>query len=309
MPPPEDSLVANRPDEASASATRSSKSFLRELCSSISEDDIFGRSAQLGYYFFFALFPGLIFLSALLGFLSGSGLHNSLMSYLPRMVPPDALRLIQKTFTEATHGGGTMTFGVLIALWSATVGMSAACDTLNGVHDVEESRPYWKVELIALALTIVTALLVVVAIGAVFSGNYFIHMSRESGSHLLLLVGIRAAQWVVAFALIAVIFAMVYFFAPDVKEREWHWITLGATVGIALWVVATIGLRIYLHYFNSFSATYGSLGAVMILLTWFYITGFALLTGAEINAIIEDRAVQEGDSEANAKGEKEPQVA
>ncbi|HEX5234177.1 MAG TPA: YihY/virulence factor BrkB family protein [Silvibacterium sp.] len=313
MASPEDTHIAGRPDTTgeptSRSRKRSWKSFFGELFHSISDDDIFGRSAQLAYYFFFALFPGLIFLSALLGLLSGSGFHNSLMTYLPHMVPPQALHLIQQTFSEATHGGGTLTFGVLIALWSATVGMSAACDTLNAVHDVQESRPYWKVELIALALTLVTALLVLVTIGAMFSGNYMIHISRDGSLHLPVLVAIRAAQWVVAFVLIAIIFAVVYFFAPDVKERKWHWITPGATVGIVLWVVATIGLRVYLHFFNSFSATYGSLGAVIILLTWFYITGFALLTGAEINATIENKAAEEGDPEATPKGEKAPQAA
>lgn len=309
MPSLEKPPGSRMPDTTGEPASRSWKALFHELFHSMSDDDIFGRSAQLAYYFFFALFPGLIFLSALLGMLSGSGLHNSLMAYLPRIVPSQALQLIQQTFTETTHGTGTMTFGVLIALWSATVGMSAACDTLNAVHDVQESRPYWKVELTALLLTIVAALLVLVTIGAVFSGNYLIHMSEGGGLHSFLLVGIRAAQWVVAFVLIAMIFALVYFIAPDVKERKWHWITPGATVGIVLWVVATIGLRVYLHYFNSFSATYGSLGAVMILLTWFYITGFALLTGAEINAAIEDKAAQEGDPEAKAKGEKEPDAA
>jgi membrane protein len=112
----------------------------------------------------------------------------------------------------------------------------------------------------------------------------------------------------VAFLLVAVIFALVYFLAPDVKERKWHWITPGATIGIVLWIAANIGLRVYLHFSHSLSVTYGSLGAVIVLLTWFYIGGFALLMGAEINAVNENRAAQEGDPEAKAKGEKAPEV-
>lgn len=288
--------------------SRSWKNIGRELFDSVSSDDILGRSAQLAYYFFFALFPGFIFLSALLSVLAGSSLRDSLMVHLPRVVPPDAFHLIQQTFTETTHGGGKMTFGALVALWSATAGMAAACDTLNAVHDVNEGRPYWKVQLTALGLTIAAMVLLLGAVAVLFSGDALIKLSPSGGLHMPLMVLIRVAAWILAFLLIAVIFAMVYFLAPDVKERKWHWITPGATCGIILWIVATIGLRVYLHFSHSFSVTYGSMGAVIILLTWFYIGGFALLMGAEINAVNEDKAAQEGDPEAKAKGEKTPET-
>jgi membrane protein len=288
---------------------RSLKNFAKELYKSINEDDIFGRSAQLAYYFFFSLFPGFIFLSALLSVASapGTALRANLMLHLPSLVPSQVFGLLQQTFNETAHPGGTLTLGALAALWSATVGMAAACDTLNAVHDVIESRPYWKVRLIALGLTMVTTLCFLCACVVLFSGDAVV---RLAGPHLhwALLSLIKGAQWVLAFFFLTVIFAVTYFWAPDVKEGKWHWITPGATLGILLWALATVALRVYLHYFNSFSVTYGSLGAVIILLTWFYIAGFAMLMGAEINAAVENEAAKSGDPNAIAKGENAPET-
>lgn len=288
---------------------RSLKEFGKELYKSITDDDIFGRSAQLAYYFFFSLFPGFIFLSALLSVASGPGtaLRANLMAHLPSLVPSQVFGLLQQTFNETTHGGGTLTFGALAALWSATVGMSAACDTLNAVHDVSETRPYWKVRLIALGLTVATTLCLLCACVVLLSGDAIVKLE---GSHLHWSVVwlIRGAQWVLSFFFLTVIFAATYFWAPDVKEGKWHWITPGAALGILIWALATVALRVYLHYFNSFSVTYGSLGAVIILLTWFYIAGFAMLIGAEINAAIEHEAAKRGDPTAVAKGAKAPEA-
>ena len=287
---------------------RSFRGFFRELFHSIDKDDIFGRSAQLAYYFFFALFPGFVFLSALMATVSGSRLRENLMVHLPRLVPPQVFDLLQKTFSETSHVTDKLTFGAIVALWSATVGMAAACDTLNAVHDIQESRPYWRVRLVALVLTVVTALLLLCAVVALFTGDAMIRLS-DYGTQWTLIALIKTAEWIVAFGSVALIFALIYYFAPDTRERRWHWITPGAALGIVLWIVATVGLRIYLHFFNSFLVTYGSLGAVIILLTWFYIGGFAMLTGAEVNAVIEDKAAKQGNPDATPKGEKSPQAA
>jgi membrane protein len=289
---------------------RSMRHFFRELFQSLSRDDIFGHSAQLAYYFFFAIFPGFIFLSTVAGiFSSAHGMRDTLMHYLGRVVPPQAYDLLQGTFSQSDHSTGRLTFGVLVALWSANVGMSAVCDTLNAVHDIEEGRPWWKVQLNALGLTLVTALLLLCALGALFVGDIVIHSAGSGSLSGVVWILIKIAQYALALVLVALIFAITYFWAPDMKDRVWHWITPGATVGIILWVIASVGLRVYLHYFNSYSATYGSIGAVMILLLWFYIAGCALLIGAEINAVNEDIAAHQGDPQAAAKGEKGPKAA
>jgi membrane protein len=102
----------------------------------------------------------------------------------------------------------------------------------------------------------------------------------------------RLIAWFVATALLALTFAVIYYWAPDVKTRCWHWMTPGGAIGILGWLIASLGFRAYIHFFNSFSPTYGSLGAVIILLTWFYITGLMLLLGAEINSEIEAAAAE-----------------
>jgi membrane protein len=99
-------------------------------------------------------------------------------------------------------------------------------------------------------------------------------------------------------------FSLIYYFGPNVKEQHWYWITPGSVLGVLLWVAASFGFRMYLHFFNSYSKTYGSLGAVMILLVWFYVTGFAFLVGGEVNAEIEHAAAEHGHPEAKAEGEK-----
>lgn len=284
--------------------------FSRELVQSLSDDDVFGRSAQLGYYFFFALFPGFLFVSSLPGLLSGpgTGLRVDLMRHLASVVPPQAFSLLQQTFDQAGHSAGRLTFGVLVALWSATVGMAAVCDTLNGVHDVKEGRPWWRVRLTSLLLTLVTAVLLLGAFAVLFVGDAMIRMAGDSTLRGAVWWLVKIAQWGVAFGLVALIFGITYFWAPDVKDREWRWMTPGALTGIALWVAASAAFRIYLHYSNTYSVTYGSVGAVMILLLWFYIAGFALLTGAEIDSVIEDMAARAGDPNATAKGKKAPEA-
>ena len=102
----------------------------------------------------------------------------------------------------------------------------------------------------------------------------------------------KALGWTVAAALLALAFSVIYYYAPDLKRHYWHWLTPGAAIGIAAWLLGSLGLRIYLQFFNSYSITYGSLGAVIILLTWFYITGLMVLVGAEINSEIEAAAAE-----------------
>jgi membrane protein len=100
-------------------------------------------------------------------------------------------------------------------------------------------------------------------------------------------VAVHLVQWTVASAMLLLQFSTIYYYAPDLRSKRWHWVTPGAAIGILGWVIASLGLRVYLHYFNSFTLTYGSLGAVIVLLTWFYITGLMLLLGAEINSEIQ----------------------
>ncbi len=259
-----------------------------QIWQSVLDDDVFGRSAQLAYYFFFAIFPGLVFLSSVLGLMgrAGSSVIENLLTNLSRLLPPSAYQILLGAFHETARasGAGKLAFGAVVALWSATAGMTAIEDTLNAVYKVRETRPLWKQYLTAIALTLVTAVIMFLAMSVLFYVNATVHFLRL-GTPIALII--RIAAWPVAFALLALLFAITYYWAPDVKQGRWQWITPGAFVGILGWILASVALRIYLHFFNSYSATYGSLGAVIILLTWFYVSGLMLLVGAAVNSSIE----------------------
>jgi membrane protein len=271
------------------------------------KDDVFGRSAQLAYYFFLALFPLLICVVTVLGVMAGKDAHvqDAVLNFLA-ILPGSASTLIQKTLTEVdqAHATSKLSIGLIFSLWSASAGMSAIMDTLNAAYEVHEHRSFIKGNAIALGLTLAVAILLIAAVAIVLAGG----PTAEAFSGGIVKIIIKIAQWPVAIALVLLGFALVYFFAPDVKEQKWHWITPGAILGVALWLAASFGLKIYLHFFDRYSATYGSLGAVIVLLLWFYVLGASLLFGAEINSVIEDAAAAEGHPDAKFKGEKAPAV-
>ena len=270
------------------------------------EDDVLGRSAQLSYYFFLALFPLLICVISMLGVFSGHAedIRQSVLNFLAAILPGSASTLIEKTLSEVSqsHAGFKLSIGLIFSLWSASAGMSAIMDTLNAAYEVRESRSLIRRNAIALGLTTTTGILLMVAVAIVIAGGAT--AKRFSGG--IISASIKILQWPVAVALVLFGFALVYFFAPDVKDQKWHWITPGAIAGVILWLAASFALKIYLHFFDSYSATYGSLGAVIVLLLWFYLTGASVLMGAELNSVIEDAAAQEGEPDAKLKGEKEP---
>ena len=289
----------------------SAKELAKRVWKSVNDDDVFGRSAQLAYYFFLALFPALICVTALIGLLAGSSakLHDSLLSYIATALPPSAYELVSKTLEHTTtaSGGGKIGFGILASLWSATAGMTALEDTLNAVYNTHESRPLWKVYGIAIALTIVTSILVIVALAVIlFGGHVADFVATHVGLGPVALWSWKIVQWPIALAFLALVFSLTYYYCPDVDQRHWQWLTPGAVIGMVTWIIASAALRIYLHYYDSYTATYGSLGAVMILLLWFYVTGMMLLLGAEVNAEIENAAAKRGLPDAKHKGQKTP---
>jgi membrane protein len=273
------------------------KEFLKRLWTQVNEDDIFGRSAQLSYYFLLALFPLLLFLSTLFGYLAetGSQLRNSLLAYLATVMPYSAVQLVHATIDEISNekGGGKLSFGILAALWAASNGMGAISQTLNVAYDVEERRPWWKVRLISIGLTVLLAVLILSALLIVLYGE-------RIGDLIAAWVGLGEAfkivwkvlQWPIVLAFLMVGFGAVYYLAPDLPHRRWEWITPGSVVAVLLWLIVSLGFRVYLHFFNSYSATYGSLGALIILMLWFYLTGIAILLGGEINSELERAANQ-----------------
>jgi membrane protein len=277
----------------------------RRTWDSAMADELTGRSAQLAYYLFFSLFPGLVAASAMLGLVASSGttFSDRLLDNLASVIPPAAFQLVFDTFNETARAssGGKLALGIVVALWSASAGTLAIQDALYAMYRVKQPRPYWRASLNAIAFTVLITALFILALSVLLYGDIAsTRIDLLGGVPIFVILLARVLAWPIAFAVIALVFALVYSMAPHSKRREWTWISPGAFIGILLWLAASAGLRIYLHIFNSFSATYGSLGAVIVLLTWFYLSGLSLLLGAEINKVIEvliaERATEDGNS-------------
>jgi len=287
----------------------SPKKLATRVWNEIQEDEVFGRAAQLSYYFLLALFPLLIFLTSVIGLVIGSetDLSQSLFNYMARVVPPAAFQLIDSTMREvsAASSGSKVSLGILAALWAASNGMGAITEALNVAYDVKESRTWWKQRLVAVSLTIVLSVLIISALAMVLAGDKIINsISATYALGSVFLLAWNIVQWPIVLAAMLFAFALIYYFAPDVREQKWIWITPGAVIGVVLWLLVSFGFRIYLHYFDSYSNTYGSLGAVIILMLWLYLTGVAVLIGGELNAEIENAAAAAGAADAKQKGEK-----
>jgi membrane protein len=265
---------------------------------SLLADNLVGRAAELGFYFIFALFPSLFTASSLLGLAarSPSHIYDLLLVYLSIVIPRAAMSTVLDTFNQTTAAttSGKLTFGLVAAIWSASVGFSAIQDGLNTVYKVKETRSYIAARLSAIGVTVILMVLVTIILASLLGGDFFARVAYLRIYHHFLAFAVatvsRVLSWIFATILLSLLFAVIYYFAPDVKTSHWHWLTPGAAIGIAGWLLASIGLRIYVHVFDNYAITYGSLGAVIILLTWFYLTGLMLLLGAEINSEIEAAA-------------------
>jgi membrane protein len=234
-------------------------------------------------------------------------MRHALFNYLARVMPSSAFQLLDATMTEVTtaSSAGKLSFGLLAALWAASNGMGAITGALNRAYDLEETRPWWKQRLVAVSLTMGLSVLVMTALGLVISGSHIAdHLAAYRHLSSAFTITWKILQWPIALAFMLLSFALIYFFAPDFREQDWKWITPGSVIGVVLWLLASFAFKGYLHFFDSYSKTYGSLGAVIILMLWLYLTGLAVLIGGEINSEIENVAAEKGATDAKRKGAK-----
>jgi len=257
---------------------------------SLMADQIFNRSAELGFYFLFALFPTLLCASSILGLAARSAfkIYDRLLDYLALVLPTSALGTVLNTFNETTAAStsGKITFGLVAAIWSASVGISAVQGTLNAVYKLEDRRSYIRARISAIVLIGTISLCLASMFSGDFAAAWAHHRIPDHALSETVAMAAKLSGWFLASAFLALSFSLTYYWAPDLRSRCWCWLTPGSTIGMVGWLLSSIGFRIYLHYFNTYSVTYGSLGAVIILLMWFYITGLMLLLGAEINSEI-----------------------
>lgn len=278
----------------------------RRVWAEIGDDEVTDRAAALAYYFLFALFPTLLFLTVLLGLLPLPGLMDRLLQYGDQALPGDAASIVRRTWVEINRGasGGLLSIGVLTALWASSNGMASIMSALNVAYDVEDNRSWWKRRLLAVLLTFGFALFILAALIMLVFGPHI----GAGVAGLFGLGTIFTSIWAVANIPIVMFFvlvgiALVYYLAPAVEQR-WRWVTPGSVVALALWLAMSWGLRLYVGRFADYNATYGSIGGIVLLVLWLYLTGVVLLVGAEINAEIEHAAARRGALTAKAPGEK-----
>jgi membrane protein len=271
------------------------KELIKRVAQEFTKDDVGGEGAKLAFYSVLALFPLLLFMTALLGLIlqAESVLHTAVHDYLRTVVPESVSTLITKTLNEVSShsSGGKLSLGLLVSLWAASRGMLGLMRALNVAYAVGEGRKWWKARAVALALTLGFALLMTLALLLVMIGGPFaVRLADEIGIGRAAATAWNYLRWPVLLLFVLFAFNLLYIYAPNLKRRRWHWLMPGTVVGVALWLAASFGFKVYLTHFNNYSATYGSIAAVIILLLWLYVSAVAVLIGAEVNSVLEREA-------------------
>jgi membrane protein len=260
----------------------------RRVWAEIQDDEVTERAAALSYYFLFALFPALLFLVAMLGFLPLAGLQERLIAYAREVLPPGAGATMERTLDEVigTRRPTLLSIGVFVTLWAGSNGLASVMSALNVVYDIKEQRPWWKRRMLAILLTIafsgfIVAALVLLVFGPRIGGVLASWLGL--GELFTVLWNVVSIPIVIVCGLIGI--QLVYYLAPADK-RGWRWITPGGALALGLWLAMSFGLRMYVNYFGNYSATYGSIGGVILLMLWLYLTSVVLLIGGEVDAEI-----------------------
>lgn len=257
------------------------------------EEDLLSNAAQVAYFFLFAMFPLLLFLVSIFGIVldTAGDLKAEMFEYLRQAMPVSAYELVQKTIEEVTENssGGKLTFGIVLALYSASAGIDSIRIALNGVYNLTEDRAWWKTKLLSLLMTLGLGILVTLALGIVLYGSRFTMLILNTLSlPIQSPVVLQIIQIIIAALVLLLIFGLLYNYLPRHKSYKWVWVSPGAFVGIGLWLLLSFSFRLYLSYFDSYDKTYGSLGAVMILMLWLYLTALVILIGGTVNAILQE---------------------
>jgi len=264
------------------------RDFGRKLKAEYERDEVQDAAAALTYWGVLALFPFVLFLVALGGLVIDPQQIEALVRELSTVAPQEAVGLIESRLQSlvATPAGGLLTLGLLGALWSASSGIAALIRALNKMYDVRESRPGWKVRLLAIGVTLFAAAFALAAA--------LVAVAAPAVANAIGGPAATAIDWLrlpVAGLLMMFVWAVLYWALPDVEQR-FRFITPGSVVGVLIWMAASWGFSVYVRNFGSYDATYGALGGVIVLLLWMWISAQALLLGAEINAILEHESAE-----------------
>lgn len=254
------------------------------------DDNLTLIAAGVAFYAFLAFVPLLTAFVLSYGLVAEPASVVRHMGLLTEVMPQDAARIVGDQLQSMTEGAGAQTGFALaaaigLAVYGASKGAGAVITALNIVYEVGEARGLVKRTLMALATTLGAVLVLFLAILAVSAMNFLEALLPELGGASQLLV--KSVFFVIAAAAVVLLLALVYRYGPNRPDAEWKWITPGSALATVVWLAATLGFGVYVANFGDYNATYGSLGAVIVFLTWLYLTAYIVLFGAELNSVLE----------------------
>jgi len=263
------------------------KRSLVTIYNDVYDEHLFVFAAGLSYYLVLSLFPLLVSVASLLGYVPIPHLFEGLLSLMARLVPGDGMSLVRNIVSGVGRKHAHfLTFGLVFTIWTASSGFAAIVDGLNVVYRVREIRPVWKTRPIALGLTLLAGSLLLVAVGLMVEGTYFgIWFTAKFGLAPALLAPWQYFRWVIVIALAVLALELLFHFGPNVKQRFRESLA-GAVIAVVTWIGLSYLLASYLRHTDSLDKTYGPLGAAVGLYIWFYLSGFAILVGGEINFLL-----------------------
>jgi membrane protein len=262
--------------------------FAKELWREIEDDHVLNGAAALAYFLLLAIFPAAIFALSLLPYLGIPHLHQAIRDLLRQVLPDQSARLFVETVRHVVShkSRGLLTFGAIFTLWLASTGIYAIMEQLNIAYQTRDRRPFWKARGIAILLMLFFLMLVIGSLSLViFGGVVQSWLASIIGWSRPLLIFFATLRWIIIGTSLLLGLAVIYRFGPDVSVK-FRFISPGNVVGATLIALASIGFRLYVSKFGNYSATYGSLGAMIVLMLWLYLTGIAVLVGCEINVIL-----------------------
>lgn len=280
----------------------------RVLVRTVSEfldDEMSTYASALAYQMLFSLFPFLLFLIALIGFLHLPDFFSWLRLQSELVLPPQALEQVNPVIDQLQQSkGGLLSVGIVIALWTASAGVRLMMSAMNAAYDVPEGRPVWKRIPLSIFYTIgIAGMLLAAAALMVLGPQVMSWVAGQVGMEEIIVTVWTVLRWPAIVLLMMVAVALIYYVMPDVKQ-EFRFITPGSVLAVVVWIIASLAFGYYVKTFADYNAMYGSIGAIIVLLLYFYISAAVLLLGAEMNAVIEhlsDEGKNPGEKEAGEK--------
>lgn len=279
------------------------KTFFKDLWSEINEDDVFNGAAAVAYYFTLAIFPAMIFLLSLIPYLPIENMQATVMGFVDQILPGDTAVMLRETVQGVVLNKreGLLSIGAVLTIWAASSGLYGLMQQLDVTYDVKESRPFWKSRLTAFLLVLSFGVLTIASLAVIMGGDSLQNWlaTHTSWSGALSFV-YSAVRWIFVATALSLGFSLVYYFGPNVKQ-EFRFVTPGSIFAVIGLLAASLLFKTYVVNFGNYNATYGGIGAVIVLMLWLNILGVVALLGSEINALLEHYS-----PEGKSKGEKAP---